>query len=381
VSCTVTVEAGDDDQKAVQTALIEAKEGDVVCFGAGTFKFETELSLDVAKVTLHGAGADKTIWDFAGQTVGANGVIIKSNGVVIEDLGVKNPPGDGIRGDSVEGITFRRLEVIWDADASKESGAYGLYPVDSSEVLIEGCTVKGARDAGIYVGQSTNIVIKDSEAYGNVAGVEIENSTDAEVMNNYVHDNTAGILVFNLPNLPVQDGKRAKVHDNKVESNNLGNFGIAGTVVAKVPEGIGIMILASDDNEIHNNEIIGNNSVGLVMVNYLEALFGLPNDPAYNKFPEGNFVHDNTFSGNGTDPSSLIKGTSGGLDPIPDIIWDGCVDPAAVDDGHLINCIKDNKAGAADATYANADFCGNPPVVTTDATGVTCEYEPLPSQK
>ena len=238
-----------------------------------------------------------------------------------------------------------------------------------------------ARDAGIYVGQSTEILVKDSEAYGNVAGIEIENSTDAEVVNNHVHDNTAGILVFNLPGLPVQDGKRAKVHDNLVENNNEPNFGEEGTTVEKVPEGIGIMLLATDDNEVHNNQIKGNNSVGILTVNYLEALFGLPNDAKYNKYPEGNFIHDNEFTGNGTDPNVLIQGASGGLMPIPDIVWDGCVDPAAVDDGHLVNCIKDNTAGAAAATYASADLCGMPSMVSTDATKVTCEYEPLPSQK
>ena len=106
----------------------------------------------------------------------------------------------------------------WSAAASPDNGAYGLYPIGSHGVRIERCVVYGARDAGIYVGQSTNALVVDSEAYGNVAGIEIENTTDVEVRDNAVHDNTAGILVFNLPNLPVQDGKRAKVHENRVEN-------------------------------------------------------------------------------------------------------------------------------------------------------------------
>lgn len=380
VSCAVTVAPSADDQTAVQTALIEAKDGDVVCFGEGTFTFKTELELDAKNVTLHGAGAAKTTWDFSGQDVGGNGLLIKSDGVVVEDMTVKNTTGDGIRADNVTGITFRNMSVIWDADASLESGAYGLYPVGCTDVLIDTCIVKGARDAGIYVGQSSKILIKDSEAYGNVAGIEVENSTDAEVVNNHVHDNTAGILVFNLPNLPVQDGKRAKIHGNKVEKNNQLNFGVAGTTVAKVPEGIGIMVLASDDNEVHDNDVASNNSVGVLVVNYIEELFGMPNDPTYDKFPEGNFIHDNTFTGNGTKPNILIAGASGGIDPIPDIVWDGCVNPAAVDDGHLVNCLSNNKNGAADATFANADLCGNPAMVSTDASKVTCEYDPLPPQ-
>jgi parallel beta-helix repeat protein len=378
--CAKSLTPGSDDQSAVQTALIEAKEGDILCFGEGVFKFDTELSLDVNKVTLRGAGQDKTTWDFSGQDVGANGVLIKSDGVVVAELTVKNTPGDGVRADAVTGITFRNMTVVWEADASLDNGAYGLYPVSSSDVLIEGCTVKGARDAGVYVGQSTNIVVKNNEAYGNVAGIEIENSTDAEVMDNNVHDNTAGILVFNLPGLPVQDGKRAKVHDNKAENNNQPNFGEPGTTVSQVPYGVGIMLLATDDNEIHGNAISGNDSVGILMVSYLESLFGPPNDPMYNSFPEGNFIHDNTFEDNGTNPDPLIGASAGGINPIPSIVWDGCIDPNAVDDGHLVNCLDKNTSGSGAASYVNADLCGMPSSPDIDPSKVTCTYEPLPPQ-
>ncbi len=378
--CAKTVAPSDTDQDTVQAALIEAADGDVICFAEGTFKFQGELSLDVANVTLRGAGQDKTIWDFSAQDLGANGMLINSDGVTVEDLAVKNTPGDGIRADAVTGITFRNMSVIWDADASEASGAYGLYPVGSDKVVIDGCTVKGARDAGIYVGQSTNILVQNSEAYGNVAGIEIENSTDAEVVNNKAYDNTAGILVFNLPGLPVLDGKRTKVHKNIVENNNLKNFGVAGTTVAKVPKGIGIMLLATDDNEVADNELKGNSSTGVLIVSYLQILFGEPNDPNFDAFPQGNWVHDNTFEGNGEDAHPLIKQAASGVDPIPDIVWDGCVDPDAMGE-NLINCLSANTTASGDATYGNADLCGMPSMVSTDATPVTCEYEPLPPQQ
>ncbi len=228
--------------------------------------------------------------------------------------------------------------------------------------------------------QSTNIKEKHREAYGNLAGIEIENSTDAEVVGNKAYDNTAGILVFNLPGLPVQDGKRTKVHNNIVENNNLKNFGVEGTTVAKVPDGIGIMLLATDDNEVHDNEIKGNSSVGVLVVSYLEVLFGKPNDDQYNAFPQGNFIHSNTFEGNGLDAHPLVKAAAAGLSPIPDIVWDGCEDPTAMGD-MITNCINENVAGANAATYANADFCSSPSVVDTDAAKVTCEYGSLPPQK
>jgi parallel beta-helix repeat protein len=369
-----------DDQKNVVTAFINAKEGDTICFTEGTFHFDAELDLDTKGVTVQGAGTGKTIWDFSKQNLGQNGLLIKGDGVTVEGLTVKNTLLDGIRADMVKGITFKNVAVIWDADASTKNGAYGLYPVGSSNVMIDTCEVKGARDAGIYVGQSSKIVVKNSDVHGCVAGIEIENSTDAEVMNNHTHENTAGILVFNLPTLPVQGGARANVHDNVVENNNQANFGAMGTTVSKVPYGIGIMVLASDDNEIHSNQVKNNNSVGVLVVSYLKIIFGDPNDPNYDKFPQGNYTHDNTFDTNGTMPSPLVAAAAMGIKPIPDIVWDGCTDPNAMDNGKLTNCIMNNMDGGKDASYGNADLCSSPSMLSTDPSKVTCKYDPLPPQ-
>jgi parallel beta-helix repeat protein len=274
----------------------------------------------------------------------------------------------------VTGITFLRVTVQWDADASMENGAYGLYPVSSTDVVIDGCVVKGARDAGIYVGQSQGILVANSEAHGNVAGIEIENSTDAIVRDNYAHDNTGGILVFNLPGLPVKDGKRANVFNNRVENNNTDNFGEPGTTVSQVPPGLGMLILASDDNEIHDNEIRGNRSSAIVILSFIEDLFGVYDDPEFDAYPQGNFIHDNLYENNGTDPAGLVSVLTD-IRPIPDIMWDGCIDEAAMDDGHLTNCISEPSV-----TFLSFNFCNDFPAPSQDLTPVTCTYEPLPTE-
>lgn len=373
--CDVLLTAGADDQTAVQTALIQAAPNSTVCFSAGTFTFTTELSLDVQGVTLRGAGAAETVFDFSNQDTGGNGLLIRSDGCAVEMLQILNTPGDGIRGDAVAGIAFRDMAVMWDADASVDNGAYGLYPVGSTDVVIERCVVKGARDAGIYVGQSTGIQVVDSEVYGNVAGIEIENSTDALVRGNHAHDNTAGVLVFNLPGLPVQDGKRANVFENLLENNNLANFAAQGTMVAMVPPGVGVFVLASDDNEIHGNTIQGNVSAPVVVFSYNEMLFGPVNDPTYDFWPQGNYTHDNTYTNNGTDPQGII-GLLTAIRPVPDVLWDGCTDAMAVDDGHLINCVME----AGTTTYLNFNQCNELPAASQDVTPVTCMYDPLPTQ-
>jgi len=52
-------------------------------------------------------------------------------------------------------------------------GAYGLFPVRSDGGLIRDCTATGHTDAGIYVGSSTDITVRDCRAWANVVGIEV----------------------------------------------------------------------------------------------------------------------------------------------------------------------------------------------------------------
>lgn len=374
--------SGKDDTQAVQTALINAAAGSTVCLGEGTFIFSlSELSIATDGITLKGAGQDLTVMEFKDLKVGANAIVIKSNDVTVTEFTVKNPPGDGIRASQVKNISYQKVTVLWDTPASTSNGAYGLYPVGSQGVRIEGCKVQGASDAGIYVGQSSNILVKDSEALGNVAGIEIENSTDAEVVNNHAHDNTAGILVFNLPGLEVQDGKRANVHDNLIENNNLQNFAKMGTTVSRVPAGTAVMLLASDSNEIHHNTIKNNDSVGVLIFAHLPPLFDAGNDPNFNPYGESNWIHDNTFTDNGKNPGQEVT-LLVPFAPVPDITWDGCFD-GKLDNtkGMYTNCISNNTGNNnMPATFGRMDLCQQFMSLSQDAATVTCEHSALPPQ-
>jgi parallel beta-helix repeat protein len=378
--CTVLVKPSMNDQDALQGALLDAADGDTVCLDAGTYTLNTELSISMDNVTLRGDSRDTTVLDFSTQNLGANGVKISGDGVTITALTVKNTPGDGIRGDEVNDITYDDVAVVWDKKASLDNGAYGFYPVGCDGVIIRNSLVVGARDAGIYVGQSTNIIVEDSEAHGNVAGIEIENSTDATVRRNHSHDNSGGILIFSLPGLPVKDGKKTLAYENIVENNNSDNFGEEGTAVSKVPPGIGFMILASDNNELRDNKIRGNKSTGVVIVEYetaTGALFEPFDDPDYDIYAQANWVHDNEFSGNGTDPSELIAGITKER-PVPDLFHDGCSDAKRDNaDGSLTNCFSDNTGDKGAASYVNIDLCGSLANQTTDIKPVTCKHEPL----
>lgn len=319
-AATHVVPAGKDAQDRLQSALIDAKPGDVVQLGAGRFELTDGLSLDVAGVTVKGAGEGKTVLDFKGQMATGEGLMITSDEVTVRDLTVENAKGDAIKAKGVDQISFIALKVDWPGTPNEHNGAYGVYPVSSTNVLIDHVTVRGASDAGIYVGQSKNIVVKNSIAEFNVAGIEIENSMNADVHDNLATHNAGGILIFDLPNLPQQGGHSHRIYRNKVVDNDTPNFAPKGNIVASVPTGTGVMVMANRDVHVFDNEIAGNASAAVIVTGYKREI----KDAAYEPLPRDVVVKGNHFGRNGWDPNIPGAPEAAALlpKPMPPVLWD-----------------------------------------------------------
>lgn len=332
LAATITVAPGKDAQERLQAALIDAKPGDTVLIKAGRYPLADGLSLDVDGVTVRGEGPERTVLDFTGQKGEGEGLLVTSDNVLLRDFAVENSKGNGIKAKGSDGISFVNLRVEWTGGPKASNGAYGVYPVSSANVLIDRNFVRGASDAGIYVGQSRQIVIKNSRAEGNVAGIEIENSVSADVFDNVTTRNTGGILVFDLPDLPVMGGNTVRVFNNKVLNNDTPNFAPPGNIVAGVPMGTGIMVMANKNVWVTGNTIDGNASAAVMIVAYPNSF----TDTRYNPLPRDVVVRGNTFGKNGFAPAFKggpeIAAALGGT--LPPVVWDGIIrysNPAGVD--------------------------------------------------
>jgi len=300
----VGLAAGDDLEARALEALINAQPNTIIELPAGVYDFTGELSVSVDNIVLRGTGMDTetgTVLRFDNQTVGSQGILATGNNFVVEDLAVENTPGDGIKVKGSNGVTIRRVRMEWTNGPDENNGAYGLYPVQTRNVLIEDCEGAGASDAGVYVGQSEIIIVRRNYVHGNVAGIEIENSKFADVYDNNTTGNTGGVLVFDLPGPPVQGGEATRVFNNRIVDNNEPNFAPEGNIVATVPTGTGLMIMANDDIEVFGNTITGNQSVGVLIVSYYAVDLNI-SKPTYDPVPEKIYVHDNEMSNNSYDP-------------------------------------------------------------------------------
>lgn len=379
------IDTTQDYRTTAQEAMIDAQEGDTIHFRAGTYTFTNQLSLDgKIGLVIRGEGRENTMLDFSGQISGAQGILADDmTDVIFADLTVQDPPGDGIKVKDSEGISFIRAGAVYTGEPGPHNGAYGLYPVTSSDVLVEDCYVRGASDAGIYVGQSSGVHVTGNLVEECVAGIEIENCISSDVYGNTATHNTGGILVFDLPTLPViKNGHGCRVFDNDVIENRHLNFAPPGNTVGTVPPGTGIMILAAAEVEVFDNRIHGNNILGVGIVSYRTLVVLDPgsahDDTAYDPYVYDIHVHGNDFQ-RGVDPGdpnvigfalAQIYGAHG-LEP--DIVYDGDRNPDFPGEQEI--CV----GGQTDAQFVNIDAIHEFDSIVVGSEGYECSFEPLPA--
>ena len=371
-----------NSQEQLQEALILAKPGDTIKLQEGLYQFEDGLSLDIDNVKIIGAGMDKTVLSFAYQKSGAQGLLVTSDGVILKDFAIEDAKGDALKVIGANGIYMVNLRTEWTGGPKSSNGAYGLYPVESKNVLIDGCVAIGASDAGIYVGQSENIIVRNSRAHYNVAGIEIENSFYADVYDNIASHNTGGILVFDLPDLPQQGGHHVRVFRNKAIDNATDNFAPEGNIVGEVPRGTGIIIQANSDVEVFDNDISGNGTVNLSIVTYSAET----SDENYYPHPKSIQVHNNRFGNGGFDPDTdkaiagiLYELSEGNM---PDIFWDGILPLTQMifgqpDEEKLV--LSDNGDASFMALKPIKYMLSLPNVTTSDTEPYNRKIRPLPA--
>ncbi len=348
----------DEVEKLVEQFIL-AEDGTTIEMPAGFYQLETQLILDNKNnIKIKGKGMDKTILSFKGLKTGGEGMKIVGKNISLEDFSVYDAPGDGVKTQHCENILMRRVNATWTNGDKSQNGTYALYPVQCKNVIIDACEASHSRDAGIYVGQSENIIVKNCTAFGNVAGIEIENCSNVEVFKNKAYDNTGGILVFNLPGLPVADGRGTKIYDNEIIENNHKNFALIegnnGNAVTQIPPGSGVVVMAGKDVEIFNNKILKNKTSGISIASYQVTGFPMKDQDLekWSPFSSGIYIHDNEYERSSSLPDmskdlgKLIAAKNAhGIGKTQDIVYDGIWDQQISKDisSNPMNiCIKEN---------------------------------------
>lgn len=366
------ISAGPHFEKDLQTALIQAKPGAVIELPEGKFDMTGTLSLTVPNVTIRGKGIGKTILSYRNQSSGSAGLLATANGFTIEDLSIQDTKGDGLKVNGADGVVIRRVRTEWTNGPNEKNGSYGIYPVQCTNLLVEESSSSGAADAGIYVGQSKNLIVRRNKAEYNVAGIEIENSENADVYENIATNNAGGLLIFALPDLPIKVSRNTRVFNNQVFNNNTPNFAPKGNLVGKLPTGTGLQVMATHNAEVFNNNVHDNDSANVFVISYFSL--GIPiQDTGYNPYLSEVYIHDNQIGPGGAHPTGPMGDALAAKlgKPLPGIQWDGVEDPKLKGNTQL--CIQNN----GDAKFVNGDAGEDYKKISLDVKPHACQLPGL----
>ncbi|MEK7794486.1 MAG: parallel beta-helix domain-containing protein [Candidatus Hydrogenedentota bacterium] len=311
IYATFTVKEGD----LIQEAVDRARPGDRIEIQPGVYNQTVTVDRPGIRIVGLKTNGQRAVLDGKGEL--SDAIQCSGDDFTVEGLLIRDYVGNGIVVSKAKNCVFRDLNI-------HNTGLYGVYPVECQGVLVERCVVSGIADAGIYVGQSREIVVRDNEVYNSVAGIEIENSVNAVVENNSSHHNAAGLLVFCAPNNPSKEATNCKVMNNRFWSNNHINFGKPGSTVSGIAPGMGLIIMAADQTEVAQNSFDDNGSFAIVVVSVRSSQLPGADAPSLDIEPnsDNTYIHNNFYRNNGTAPSEQFKRDYTQVPP-GDLFWDG----------------------------------------------------------
>lgn len=310
--CHVHLEPGEDDALALQSALLGAAPGSVICLESGTYRMADGLSLGVPGLTLRASG-DGAVLDFSLQRGRAPGLEITGDDVTVEGLELRDARGAAVRVMGTDNVRIASLRLLWPTRDEAKVDGIALY--GASNTRVREVEALGASGFGIRVVDSVRTVIEGSSLHRNAVGVWVEGGSDIEVTATEMRANRAGMV---LATDAAGEGERAKIHGNLIE-------GSQGELAEQESfTGLGLAVIGPYSAEIHENLVRANDAAGLFVLrgDGEEARFFLS-------------VHDNRFLGNG-----------GGAAPERDVV-------VGVEVGGSL-CFQGNE-GAVEATGASLE--------------------------
>jgi hypothetical protein len=287
----------------IGAAVRAARAGDRIKVGDGTYRESVGVrGAKKSYIRLVGNPSAPERVVLEGGKSRQNGIFVNgADEVTIRGFKARNYRANGFFLTNVVGYTVR--DVI-----AARSGVYGVYAFNSKGGTMRDSESYYHSDAGFYIGQTPaqvkpiRSVVSNVESWGNPVGFSATNMRYVTITGSRFYNNAIGVV----PNA-LDSEKFPPAEDNVIRGNEIfwNNFDFhAGApfkpktsgVVPLVPVGTGIGLLGGRRIAIEQNQIYGNYTVGVAMVEG----FLLEENPQARAL-EGNSVIGNSFGLNGAD--------------------------------------------------------------------------------
>ena len=329
---------------SIQAAVNAAHRGDWILIAPGVYTG----SVRIGTPDLHLRGMNRNTVILDGRHHVGNGIVIKSGGVWVENLTVRNFDRR-TREDSADGN-----EVWWGVGSGRKIvvrgwwgqyltaydtgllGGYGLYASHSVDGFFKHVYASGFNDSGLYVGgcRDCDALVQDALVERNALGWSSTNAGGHLVVEDSTfRDNSVGVAPDSEPDddlPPPQDGacdsasnramlptftstqiNRCTIFRNNLIEDN-GNISTpANSDILNAPWGEGVVLGGDYADLIEDNTIRDNPTFGVLVLERPDP-FPPTSDTVYFQ-SSGNRVSDNRVTGNATAPGTADIALEGGV--------------------------------------------------------------------
>lgn len=207
--CATHLAPGPDDQVAIQSALLEAAVGSVICLEPGIYRLSDGLSMGVPGVALR-ATSGRAVLDFSAQALDAPGLQLLGDDLDVQRIEIRNTAGDGIRIVGADNIRLRRVRVTW-SDVPPIPGARGVAVIQASNVEVRSTRIRGAAGPGVFVEASAGVTIDLTSIAGGPEGIVAQDSVDV-----ILGENRLDLLPAPAADVPAEEAPAAEVPSEEI---------------------------------------------------------------------------------------------------------------------------------------------------------------------
>jgi hypothetical protein len=276
----------------------------------------------------------------------------RSDGYIISNLSFFHAVEHGIYVMDSSGFVFDHVESGW-------SGEYSLFSFATDHGLWQHCEAYGTGDAALYAGASADVPgrfsteIRDCIGRHSALGYSGTQGDHVWVHDSKFYDNALGFATDSETDHPNYPQNNLTLERNQFFDNNFNPYAADSDVFVEpieaafdafaqtgggaTPVGVGLWILAGNDNLVQDNQFWGNERFGAWLSTGQGLLVGPASDPPAPPF----LSSGNRFISNRMYPPIGAAGKPNGVD----FGWDG---------GGLDNCWQDN-AGSPSGGSATSE--------------------------
>jgi len=365
---SVTVNPGDSIQAAIDAAssgdTINVMPGDYMETTPGPAAITITKSLNLIAKSKLPTTKVRIVPNpaFPGQI---HGILVQPANDGDPDINKLKIQGFTVEGFNNMGIYLRHVNNFTiQGNESINNHENGIFPTLSANGTVKQNVAYGSLDSALWVEGSQKINVIKNELAASPTGLEITISNDITVQQNNIHDNTIGVGLYNASTagLPQNEWPAGpygnwNIMNNHVHHNNFQNPVSGDSEVAALPYGGGILVLGVQNVQVQKNQVDRNDLVGIAVVDYCLVTLGTsfnctdnPPPAISPPAPDSDKVLKNTLVDNHAYPAGPYAGLASDILEIQ-------FDPTT---SGLNNCYSDNKI-----TNEN----GLPPALTTIPAG------------